>query len=414
MSTQPQPGMNMPGDDQAEDEQERHEAGQAAERRSGPAGWRARRTHGGWTRWTSLRGRPERPGPVRPRGRRTDNLARMAAPTSVVDTVVSLCKRRGFVFPCGEIYGGTRSAWDYGPLGVELKENIKRQWWRSMVTRSRGRRRARLLDHPAPPDVGRLRPRRRVHRPAHRVPELPQALPRRPHAGGGRRAGGEEGQGGRPRLDPARRHRLPQLRHPRPVDRAARVQHDAQDLPRRHRGRVGPALPPSRDRAGHLHQLPQRHAGLAQEAAVRHRPDRQVLPQRDHPGQLHLPHPRVRADGDGVLRQARARTRSGTSTGSTSAPAGTPTSASPPRTCATTSTRRRSCPTTPSAPSTSSTASTSRAASGASSRASPTAPTSTSRPTRRTRAPTSSTSTRRPARSTPPTSSSRRRASPAA
>jgi glycyl-tRNA synthetase len=50
-----------------------------------------------------------------------------------VDTVVSLCKRRGFVFPCGEIYGGTKSAWDYGPLGVELKENVKRQWWRSMV-----------------------------------------------------------------------------------------------------------------------------------------------------------------------------------------------------------------------------------------------------------------------------------------
>ena len=58
----------------------------------------------------------------------------MAAPTSTVDLVVSLAKRRGFVFPCGEIYGGTRSAWDYGPLGVELKENIKRQWWRSMVT----------------------------------------------------------------------------------------------------------------------------------------------------------------------------------------------------------------------------------------------------------------------------------------
>ncbi|MEO7070077.1 MAG: glycine--tRNA ligase [Nostocoides sp.] len=58
----------------------------------------------------------------------------MATPTTTVDTVVSLAKRRGFVFPCGEIYGGTRSAWDYGPLGVELKENIKRQWWRSMVT----------------------------------------------------------------------------------------------------------------------------------------------------------------------------------------------------------------------------------------------------------------------------------------
>ncbi|MGJ3507118.1 glycine--tRNA ligase [Enemella sp. A6] len=56
------------------------------------------------------------------------------APTSKLDNVISLAKRRGFVFPCGEIYGGTRSAWDYGPYGVELKENIKRQWWRAMVT----------------------------------------------------------------------------------------------------------------------------------------------------------------------------------------------------------------------------------------------------------------------------------------
>ena len=51
-----------------------------------------------------------------------------------IDTIVSLSKRRGFVFPCSEIYGGQRAAWDYGPLGVELKENIKRQWWRYMVT----------------------------------------------------------------------------------------------------------------------------------------------------------------------------------------------------------------------------------------------------------------------------------------
>ncbi len=50
-----------------------------------------------------------------------------------LDAVVSLAKRRGFVFPSGEIYGGTRSAWDYGPLGVELKENIKRQWWNAVV-----------------------------------------------------------------------------------------------------------------------------------------------------------------------------------------------------------------------------------------------------------------------------------------
>jgi glycyl-tRNA synthetase len=50
-----------------------------------------------------------------------------------IDSVVSLAKRRGFVFPSSEIYGGTRSAWDYGPLGVELKDNVRRQWWRAMV-----------------------------------------------------------------------------------------------------------------------------------------------------------------------------------------------------------------------------------------------------------------------------------------
>jgi glycyl-tRNA synthetase len=51
----------------------------------------------------------------------------------VVDSVVNLAKRRGFVFASGEIYGGTRSAWDYGPLGVELKDNVRRQWWKAMV-----------------------------------------------------------------------------------------------------------------------------------------------------------------------------------------------------------------------------------------------------------------------------------------
>jgi glycyl-tRNA synthetase len=50
------------------------------------------------------------------------------------DAVVNLSKRRGFVFASSEIYGGTRSAWDYGPLGVELKENVRKQWWQTMVT----------------------------------------------------------------------------------------------------------------------------------------------------------------------------------------------------------------------------------------------------------------------------------------
>ncbi|UTT40663.1 glycine--tRNA ligase [Glutamicibacter mishrai] len=55
------------------------------------------------------------------------------APQSKLDQVISLAKRRGFVFQAGEIYGGSRSAWDYGPLGTELKENIKREWWQNFV-----------------------------------------------------------------------------------------------------------------------------------------------------------------------------------------------------------------------------------------------------------------------------------------
>jgi glycyl-tRNA synthetase len=57
----------------------------------------------------------------------------MARRSDRMDTLVSLCKRRGIVFPSSEIYGGLRAAWDYGPLGVEIKNNIKRLWWRSMV-----------------------------------------------------------------------------------------------------------------------------------------------------------------------------------------------------------------------------------------------------------------------------------------
>ena len=50
-----------------------------------------------------------------------------------MNDLVSLCKRRGFVFPSGEIYGGLKGTYDYGPLGVELKNNLKSAWWRAFV-----------------------------------------------------------------------------------------------------------------------------------------------------------------------------------------------------------------------------------------------------------------------------------------
>ena len=50
-----------------------------------------------------------------------------------MEKIVSLCKRRGFIFQSSEIYGGLNGAWDYGPLGVELKRNLKNYWWHVIV-----------------------------------------------------------------------------------------------------------------------------------------------------------------------------------------------------------------------------------------------------------------------------------------
>ena len=224
--------------------------------------------------------------------------ADVSAATSRNDPIVSLGKRRGFVYPSGEIYGGTRSAWDYGPLGVELKENIRRQWWRSMVQIRDdivGLDSAVILARDVWVASGHvdafvdpLTECQSCHK-RFRADHLEEAYEAKHGSAAGERP---------------RRRQLPQLRHQGRLHRAADVQRPAQDLPRPGGDRGGPALPAAGDRAGHLRQLPQRHALGAQEAAVRHRADRQVVPQRDHAGQLHLPHARVRADGDGVLRRA--------------------------------------------------------------------------------------------------------------
>ncbi|MDP7448705.1 MAG: glycine--tRNA ligase, partial [Candidatus Latescibacteria bacterium] len=55
--------------------------------------------------------------------------------SDTMDKLVSLCKRKGFIFQSSEIYGGLNGCWDYGPLGVELLRNIKEAWWRAMTYR---------------------------------------------------------------------------------------------------------------------------------------------------------------------------------------------------------------------------------------------------------------------------------------
>ena len=241
------------------------------------------------------------------------------------------------------------------------------------------RRRPRLRRHDAPRSLARQRTPGRLPRPPGRVPRVPPAL-----------------EGG-----PAGRAPVPRMR--RRPHRDPHVQHHVQDLHGPRRGERQRRLPPARNGPGHLRQLQQRPHRQPPQAALRHRPGRQGLPQRDHHRKLHLPNPRVRDDGDRVLRQAR-RGRGVAPPMDRPGPAlvrgpGRPGGQAPgaaPR-------PRTSYPTTPRQPPTSSTAS---PGAGARSRASPTAPTTTSRPTARPADTPSATSTTPPGSASSPTSSS--------
>ncbi len=112
-------------------------------------------------------------------------------PVESMDKLVSLCKRRGFIFPSSEIYGGLNGAWDYGPLGVELKRNLKQAWWEDMLLNHdetaapngapacirHGRPRLRSADERE--GVGSERARRRLQRPDGRRSRDSRALSRR-------------------------------------------------------------------------------------------------------------------------------------------------------------------------------------------------------------------------------------------
>jgi glycyl-tRNA synthetase len=60
-------------------------------------------------------------------------MAKNKENNELMEKIVSLCKRRGFVYPSSEIYGGFSAIYDFGPYGVELENAIKREWWKSMV-----------------------------------------------------------------------------------------------------------------------------------------------------------------------------------------------------------------------------------------------------------------------------------------
>src|ERR1700689_928594 len=67
--------------------------------------------------------------------KKTGHSMAEAKSNELMEKIVALCKRRGFIFPSSEIYGGINGFFDFGPLGVELKKNIRDCWWNDMVRR---------------------------------------------------------------------------------------------------------------------------------------------------------------------------------------------------------------------------------------------------------------------------------------
>ena len=163
--------------------------------------------------------------------------------------IVALCKRRGFVFPSAEIYGGFANTYDYGPLGVLLKNNVRDAWIRSNVQR---RDDVELLD-------AALITSPKVWVASGHVNEFNDPLVQ---------CLGECKS--RYRADQVDAHEVPELR--RPAQRAAHVQHHVQDPGWPRRRRREHRLFAARNRAGHLRQLRQCRHDHAPETAVWHRP----------------------------------------------------------------------------------------------------------------------------------------------
>ncbi|MEJ1973509.1 MAG: hypothetical protein WDM96_13920 [Lacunisphaera sp.] len=109
--------------------------------------------------------------------------------SNLMEALVSLAKRRGFIYQSSEIYGGLNGFFDYGPLGVELKRNIRDCWWRDMVQRREDvvGIETSIIMHPKV--WGGVRPRRRLLRPARRLQGEQAALPRGSAVFRGRRRG---------------------------------------------------------------------------------------------------------------------------------------------------------------------------------------------------------------------------------
>ena len=230
-----------------------------------------------------------------------------AVPAPNFDVIVSLAKRRGFVFPSSEIYGGMAGFWDYGPLGVELKNNIKAAWWRHMVT---------LRDDVVGIDAAIIM-NPRVWEASGHVAGFSDPMVDCRNCKLRFREDDLKGPpseiacpncGNRGTLTEARQFNLMFATHVGPVEESASVAY----------------LRPETAQAMFV-QFDNVVTSHAPQAAVRHRADRpHPSATRSRRATSSSATARVRADGDGVLRPSRATRTSGSPTGSTRATAGGP------------------------------------------------------------------------------------------
>ena len=216
-----------------------------------------------------------------------------------MDQIVALCKGRGFVYPGSEIYGGLANSWDYGPLGVELKNNVKRAWWKKFVQENPynvGLDAAILMNPEVWVASGHVSTFNdplidcKACKMRHRADKLIEGW----CAENGRDDVNVEAMTNEELVAFIRDNGVicPGCGKADFTD-IRKFNLMIQDPSGRHRGQQHRGLPAPRDRPGHLRQLPRHPAHHPQEAALRRVSGGQVLPQRDHPRQLHLPHPGV-------------------------------------------------------------------------------------------------------------------------
>ena len=217
-----------------------------------------------------------------------------------MDKIVAFCKNRGFVYAGSEIYGGLANSWDYGPLGVEFKNNVKKAWLKKFVQESPynvGLDAAIIMN---PTDVGHDRPRCRAFptlcstaSPAARVTAPTSSSARsRPTRSMWTPWTFEEMDAF---IAEHRGHRLPGVRQVTTLRRHPQVQPHVQN---RHQGvtedcHASTCYLRPETAQGIFVNFSEHPAHDAPEDPVRRLPGRQGVPQRDHAGQLHVPHARV-------------------------------------------------------------------------------------------------------------------------